>query len=502
MALCCTCKNKFQKGRQVQRTAISGLAAVAAVLGGAAVPTVAMAQPVSAAHPVAAAASKTAETGPVSAAALRAAEAARTAGTAQIAKALGRAGLADVATGSDAVTSGEPLDSCVFTVDCVAVEGSAGLTGSSSGGSVSAATATAPLVHAARWNGTSWKGVGFTLPAGTKAADLNGISCKGVKSCLVAGDYYTSTSDTAASHALALIYNGTSLKPAPALPLPKGTSDSSLSGVSCATTSYCVAVGVADGSSAAFGEDGELTVIETWNGAKWTLHTVAVASGSSEVSPTEVSCATPAFCALTGEKVTVTGSSSDPTIDFGLYFASWNGKALTTMKSAALGSADLAIPVSVSCATSAHCGVTGIEADLSGSSASTAGVGSFTEIWNGSSWQVATTPWPAGTTEAITLGISCATADTCEAVGADSTDPANATVQSADVAAVSYNGTTGTMQTLTTPARGDSDEFTSVSCLPWGTCVAVGDTGKDTTTTPATMTGTWSGKAWELHPGL
>ena len=31
---------------------------------------------------------------------------------------------------------------------------------------------------------------------------------------------------------------------------------------------------------------------------------------------------------------------------------------------------------------------------------------------------------------------------------------------------------------------------------------AVGDTGKDTATSPATMTGTWNGKSWELRPGF
>lgn len=58
------------------------------------------------------------------------------------------------------------------------------------------------------------------------------------------------------------------------------------------------------------------------------------------------------------------------------------------------------------------------------------------------------------------------------------------------------------MQTVRPPSRGDSDEFTDVSCLSWGRCVAVGDTGKTATATPATMTGTWNGKAWELHPGF
>ena len=118
----------------------------------------------------------------------------------------------------------------------------------------------------------------------------------------MAGDYATSTSDTAASHALALIYNGTSLKPTPAVPLPPGTMDASLSGVSCVTMSYCVAIGEADGDSAAFGENGELALLETWNGAKWTLHTVAEASGSTVSEPTEVSCATPAFCVVAGRE--------------------------------------------------------------------------------------------------------------------------------------------------------------------------------------------------------
>ena len=173
------------------------------------------------------------------------------------------------------------------------------------------ATATSPLVDAARWNGSSWKGVGATLPAGTKVADLNGLSCRGVNACLVAGDYATSTSDTAASHALALIYNGTSLKPTPAVPLPQGTMDASLSGVSCVTMSYCVAIGEADGNSAAFGEDGELALLETWNGAKWTLHTVAETSGTTESGPTEVSCATPHFASWQGRK-SISGSSNSP----------------------------------------------------------------------------------------------------------------------------------------------------------------------------------------------
>jgi hypothetical protein len=406
----------------------------------------------------------------------------------------------NVAPADDGAVIGAPLISCVFTVDCIAVEGSSTLTASASSASMAGA-ATAPVVRAARWNGSSWKAGGAALPTGAKEAAVNGVSCKAERSCLIVGDYSTSTSDTAQPHALALMYNGATVKPTPALPLPKGTMDASLSDVSCATVWYCVAVGEAEGDSAAFGEGGALTLIETWTGAKWTLHTIAQVSGSSDTGVSGVSCATAAFCVLTGETDSVGGTSSSPTITSGLYFAEWNGSKLTTMKpAAAASSADLVAPAGVSCATPDNCGVTGIAIPVS--SASSASLKSFTEIWNGHAWQLATTPWPADTTEALALGVSCYAAHSCEAVGATSTDPATATDPSADVAAVSYNGTTGTRQSLPAPAEGDSDEFSDVSCMPWGTCIAVGDTGKDTAISPAIMTGTWSGKAWELHPGF
>ena len=480
----------------MQRIAISGLVAAAALLGGAVVPTVAMAQPVAAKPP---------SVRPITAMAARTAEAARITRAARIAKAERLAGLgwrtdANAAVAADEAASGVPLVSCVFTVDCIAVQGSAALTASASGGSTPAAAATGAVVTAARWNGSSWKAGGAALPAGTKEADLNSVSCKAERSCLIVGDYYTSTSDTAQPHALALEYNGSTVKPTPALPLPKGTTFATLNDVSCATVWYCVAVGEADGNSATFGQDGEVTLIETWTGAKWTLRTVAQAVGESDTQISGVSCATDAFCVLTGETVSVSGTSSNPTITSGVYFGQWNGAKLTAMKPAVVGSsADLVVSGGVSCASAANCGVTGVVLDVSGNTAS---IGSFTEIWNGHQWQLASTPLPSGTTEAILEGISCYAAHSCEAVGADSTDALSATDPSVDVAAVSYNGTAGTLQTLPAPAAGDSDVFTSVSCMPWGTCVAVGDTGKDTATSPATMTGTWSGKAWELHAGF
>ncbi len=383
------------------------------------------------------------------------------------------------------VDSGLPAISCVLATDCLGIEGSASQSGQQP----------APG-RVERWNGSSWKRLGVTLPKGATAVDLDGVSCQGAKSCLVVGDYYTPPSVSGTSRVLALSYNGTSLKPMPAVPLPKGTTDGALSGVSCATTRYCVAIGVADGETPAFGAFGSVIIIETWNGAKWTLHTAAASTGrTTMVVPTVVSCATSAFCVLAGVTYPF---STDPGTEKP-YAASWSGRKLTTMKLPTVGlSADDVMADGVSCLTATTCAVTG--ADLgtisSGSATSTA----FTEIWNGKTWQLAKVAEPKAAASSFNLGVSCSTARSCEAVGLDGANEAGTSPY--DAAATSFNGTAGTVQAVPAPSKGHSDVFTAVSCLPWGDCVATGETGKTTASSPARMTGVWNGKAWKLDPGF
>jgi hypothetical protein len=451
----------------VRRIAISGLVALAAVLGAAAVPAAALAQ--SAAVAVRAGSAVRPTSPAVRAGSVVAARTDRTALAAEVAEAVG----------------GEPLISCVLTTDCLGMEGSSSLSD----------TGTSTPTRAARWNGSSWKGVRVTLPKGTKSDDLNGVSCKAANSCLAVGDYYTSTSQNAANRVLALSYNGTALKPTPTVPLPEGTTDAALTSVSCSSPRHCVAIGAADGDTAAFGEAGSLNVIETWNGAKWTLlHTAAGTIGSStQVEPTAVSCATAAFCVLAGQTSSFTATSATT----GIYVASWNGKKLTTMKPATVsGGKGFLVPAGVSCATASNCAVTGAVVDASSSSPPK--FTAFTEIWNGKTWRLATVTWPKGAADSFTMNVSCYAAHSCEAVGVD-----GANVETSfDAAAVSFNGTAGTVQAVPAPSKGNVQLFAAVSCLPWGSCVAAGETGKATAKSAAPVTGVWNGKAWKLDPGF
>jgi hypothetical protein len=440
----------------MRRIAISGLIALATALGGVAVSAAAAVHPTAAVHSTVAARLIAAERPGV------------------------RARPADVAL----VDSGLPTVSCVLASDCLGVEGSAPQSGQ-------------PSVPArvTRWNGASWKRLGVALPKGTDTVDLDSVSCKAAKSCLVVGDYYTPPGFSGTSRVLALSYNGTSLKPTSAVPLPKGTTDGALSGVSCVTTRYCVAIGMADGETSAFGAFGSVILVETWNGARWTLRTAADSIGKTTMLvPRVVSCASPAFCVLAGNAFSF-GSNSDTDKP---YVASWNGKKLTTMNLAAVGrAADAVVASDVSCATVSDCAVTG--ADLGRLSPSATSSTAFTEIWNGKSWQLAKVTWPKAVASTFTTGVSCYAAHSCEAVGEDA---ANAAMSPFDAAAVSFHGTAGTVQAVPAPSKGHSNALGAVSCLPGGSCVALGETGKTTASSDALMTGVWNGRAWKLYPGF
>jgi len=428
--------------------AISGLVALAAVLGGVAVPATANAQPATTARP----------------------------------GAIDRP--ADVAL----VESGLPSVSCVLTSDCLGAEGSSGLIG----GVPSRPT------RVARWNGSSWKRLKVAMPVRTTADDLNGVSCRGAASCLVVGDYYT----TGSSRALALSYNGTSLRPTAAVPLPKGTTESALAGVSCTTTRNCVALGVADGDTAAFGSFGAVTLIETWNGARWTLHTAAASVGhTAMLVPIVISCATSTFCLVAGTSYSVTAAA-----ELKPYAAAWNGKKLSTVKLPTIGSsADDVLATGVSCASAVNCAVTGanlgvISISSSGGSSGSSSSSAFTEVWNGKTWRVGTVTWPKGDPSTITAAASCYTAHACEVVGESGANEAETSPFHA--IAASFNGAAGAAQAVPAPSKGYSDGFYTVSCLPAGSCVALGQTGKTTSGSGALMTGVWNGKAWRLDPGF
>ncbi len=83
------------------------------------------------------------------------------------------------------------------------------------------------------------------------------------------------------------LWNGTTWSPM-TLPTVTGATSTTLVGVSCVTTSFCVAVGHATGVG---------VLIEQWNGSTWTVATTSLGQATDLLG---VSCTSATFCQAVG----------------------------------------------------------------------------------------------------------------------------------------------------------------------------------------------------------
>jgi hypothetical protein len=161
----------------------------------------------------------------------------------------------------------------------------------------------------------------------------------------------------------------------------------------------------------------------------------------------------------------------------------WNGtrwKRLTTPTPDSMGSL-----AGVSCTATAAClsvgghaasGVTLVNATLS-------------EQWNGSTWQVRSSPNPGGANFAGLNSVSCTGATACMATGGGATGEG----ESGFTLAESWNGSSWSL--LSSPSPGSfSDELRGVSCTSATSCMAVGDF--EGTGNQFTLAEAWNGTHW------
>ena len=323
------------------------------------------------------------------------------------------------------------------------------------------------------WNGTTWRSVAVPSPNPAVALiNLAAVSCQSATSCLVAGGYLTRTG-AGAERPYALIWNGKSLTPTAAPPVPANAGFAALTGVSCITTSKsCFAVGDSRGGA------GPL-LLETWNGAKWTLQTASIPGGARSAYPGAVSCHFLTFCLIAGESY-----GSNPAAP-AMLLATWNGKALTATKPAVPAGAANVTLNDVSCPSATFCAVAAFSTNVSGTSKF-----GFTELWNGTSWAATKMAAPAG--GAALYGVSCRADNSCAAVGSAGASGAT------KATAVVYNGKTWTAENVPGPGAGASSEFFGVNCLRANQCVAIGETISSRPSTATPLGGLWNGAAWRL----
>ena len=231
------------------------------------------------------------------------------------------------------------------------------------------------------WNGSSWSLVGFPLPVGSKGSAIEAISCTSSTACVAVGRYTGSKGEFSEWNTLIEHWDGSKWSIVPS-PNAEGKAFSRLFGVSCVSATSCLAVGFANeklGSAPA-------PLVQKWDGSKWSIISAPTPPGGSGTL-LSVSCPVASFCMASGA-----GAENLA------FAASWDGASWK-----AQGSGLPNALRSISCATQNSCEL----------------VGSLTkgQHWNGSGWSALDLATPPETTDAQAFRVSCPAASLCTAVG-------------------------------------------------------------------------------------
>jgi hypothetical protein len=314
--------------------------------------------------------------------------------------------------------------------------------------SVGDSSAESGTAFAQQWNGTMWSQP-LPLPPvpSAQATDLTGVSCVTTSFCVAVGFAEFSGSP---SNLIEQWTGGQWI-----VVVDSAATSGSLLGVSCVTLSFCVASGVSGGGTA--------TAV-MWNGSGWTSTPISLPSGDNETFPFNVSCTTPSTCMMVGWAETATNTLP--------WAASWNGTTWTNT-SVPVGSDPFGQLASVSCAGLSYCVAVG--------PATTAGSANvnLVETWNGSSWTQTSVPQPGDSGTSL-LDVSCFSATSCTAVGSSATNSGNTT--SSEV--LTWNGQTWTQPASPNVSGASTTQLTGVDCLTNWSCVTTGFSSDGTNDTP------------------
>lgn len=143
----------------------------------------------------------------------------------------------------------------------------------------------------------------------------------------------------------------------------------------------------------------------------------------------------------------------------------------------------------VSCTRASSCTAVGFSQLSSGPFVTLA------ERWNGISWEIQPTPNPAGSPASALHGVSCTDASDCMAVGNQETSGLNDLTL-----AEHWDGSSWEIESTPTPAGPPSQGvlLDSVSCPKPGACTAVGYA--TTTAGELTLAEDWDGSRWTIEP--
>ncbi len=255
------------------------------------------------------------------------------------------------------------------------------------------------------------------------------------------------------------------------LPSPEQSSSDLLS-ESCASKTFCVAVG------SYFDAGTRVPLIDRWNGTHWTKMSVLLPPGLARFSSDKldgVSCATTNFCMAVGDE---NGQAIT---------AEWNGTSWSYLPVSVESYPTLA---AVSCPISTECVAVGQYDGEYGDQA-------LALVWTqGSSWTQLTPQLTSPVGETAFSGVFCQNSAACMAVG--SYVPMGQTLSEP----FSEEDVLGVWQIDSVPAGpfGASTVAASVSCGNFSSCVAVGYTNYSNSDAYRATSYSWNGSSWTSLP--
>lgn len=322
------------------------------------------------------------------------------------------------------------------------------------------------------WNGLKWTLAPPYDPTGTSGATLSGVSCHTSTQCLAVGD---SVSSSHAETALAESWNGSSWhRQSPVN--PAGTISSTFVAAACPTAT-CFIVG--EYSTA----HGSVALAETWNGVQWTVQTTPSPTGHQEITVSSIACVSALACSAVGDYLT--SSYQDRTLGLEWAGSAWSLKATPNGP----GTNTDSLLAAVSCSAASAC----------------TAVGSYTQRtqvnlalvarWSGSAWSAQSTRSPSGAAPSQLSGVACPGTNFCLAVGDSMTLQAGTSYPLAET----WNGASWTLRSPTPPPGVDEARLTADTCLSATSCLAVGWYYDPHASTTLALAYVWNGKTWTLH---
>ncbi|GAC1630284.1 MAG: hypothetical protein NVS4B2_13310 [Chloroflexota bacterium] len=324
-------------------------------------------------------------------------------------------------------------------------------------------------------------------PQPSAGSSLSGVTCTSSTNCWAVG--YRTDAKTSALLNQALRWNGSSWSLVP-VPNPSGTANGAVSwlrSIACTSSENCWAVGYYSIHSG----DTYLSEALHWDGSTWSLVGVPNPAGTEAGdynSLSSVSCVSSSDCWAVGFSTQDAGNTFRNTT------LRWNGSTWASVPApnpAGRGGADLNYLSSVACTASSRCWAVGY-----GSNHTARTYRSETLQWNGSRWVAVSTPNRSGT---HLHSIACTSSTNCWAVGY------NVDTGTGDLLNEWLHRNGSTWSTLSTRERfrtayPENSVLEGIACTAARDCWAVGYRSDRRTGALLNATRRWNGSAWSLTP--